>query len=319
MHRTTGRGRLGLALALTAAGLWGVLPIALKLALEGLDPYTITWYRFAVSSLVLGLILTASGSLPALSSLGGRGWLLLAIALGGLVSNYVLYLVALSHVAPTVAQIVIQLAPMFLLLGGVIVFKERFSGLQRMGFLVLTLGLLLFFNHRLAEFRNLSAGFGLGVALMVVAALAWAAYGLAQKQLLEQFRPQQILWLLYLGAIAVLLPPASLGAVRHLHPLQFWMLAFSCLNTLIAYGAFAEALEHWEVSRVSAVVALAPLVTIASSWLVERFVPGLLAPDRLNAPGLIGALFVVGGSAACALAAPSASLSPDTANIGNAK
>ena len=59
---------------------------------------------------------------------------------------------------------------MFLLLGGVLVFKERFSGVQRIGFVVLTLGLLLFFNRRLAEFRNLSAGFGLGVTLMVVAA-----------------------------------------------------------------------------------------------------------------------------------------------------
>jgi drug/metabolite transporter (DMT)-like permease len=120
--------------------------------------------------------------------------------------------------------------------------------------------------------------------------------------------------LLYLGAIAVLLPPASPGAVRHLDRLQFWMLAFCCLNTLIAYGAFAEALEHWEVSRVSAVVALAPLVTIASSWLIEHFVPGLLAPDRLNALSLVGALLVVGGSAACALATPSTSLSSEPAS-----
>lgn len=311
VHRTTGQWKLGFTLALMAAGLWGVLPIALELALGGLDPYTITWYRFAVSSLLLGLILTASGGLPAMKSLSGRAWVLLGIALGGLVSNYVLYLVALSHVGPIVAQTVIQLAPLFLLLGGVVVFNERFSGVQRMGFVVLTLGLLLFFNRRLAEFRNLSAGFGLGVALMVIAALTWATYGLAQKQLLKWLRPQQILWLLYLGAIAVLLPPASLGAVRHLNVLQFWMLAFCCLNTLIAYGAFAEALERWEVSRVSAVTMVAPLVTIASSWLIERFVPGLLAPVRLDVLSLIGALLVVGGSAMCALATPSVSLSPE--------
>ena len=311
VHKTTGRWKVGLTLAFTAAGLWGVLPIALELTLGGLDPYTLTWYRFAVSSLLLGLILAARGGLPAVKSLSGRGWVLLGIALGGLVSNYVLYLVALSHIGPIVAQTVIQLAPMFLLLGGVVVFKERFSGVQQFGFVALSLGLLLFFNRRLAEFHNLSAGLGLGVALMVMAALTWAVYGLAQKRLLEWFRPQQVLWLLYVGAIVVLLPPASLGAVRHLNMLQFWMLAFCCLNTLIAYGAFAEALECWEVSRVSAVTMVSPLITIASSWLVEHFVPGLLTPDRLNALSLLGALLVVGGSAACTLAIPSASVSPE--------
>jgi drug/metabolite transporter (DMT)-like permease len=302
-HRTSGRWRLGLVLALTTAVLWGLLPIALKLALRGLDPYTITWYRFAVSSVVLGLLLVAQRGLPPIASLTRHGWLL-AIALVGLVSNYVLYLVALSHVAPSVAQTVIQLAPVCLLVGGVVVFKEQFSRAQQVGLAVLLIGLLLFFNHRLAEFRHPTVGLGLGVAILIVAAVAWAGYGLAQKALLKRFKSQQILWLLYLGAMIVLLPPTSPGTIRGVSPLQFWMLVFSCLNTLIAYGAFAEALEHWEVSRVSAVLTIAPLVTIASSWAIDRMLPGVLAADPLNALSVAGALLVVGGSATCALAAP---------------
>ena len=54
----------------------------------------------------------------------------------GLTGNYVLYLVALSHTTPSVAQIVIQLALVFLLLGGLIVFRERFSARPRGGGLV---------------------------------------------------------------------------------------------------------------------------------------------------------------------------------------
>jgi drug/metabolite transporter (DMT)-like permease len=305
-HGATGRWRVGLALALTTAVLWGLLPIALKIALRGLDPYTITWYRFAVSSVVLGLILAATGGLPRVRSLNRQGWALLAVALGGLVGNYVLYLVALALVAPTVAQTVIQLAPVGLLVGGVVVFKERFSRAQQAGLAVLLIGLLLFFNRRLAEFRNPGAGLALGVFILVVAAGSWGGYGLAQKALLRRFRSQQILWLLYVGAVFVLLPSASLSSVLRIGSLQFWMLAFSCMNTLVAYGAFAEALEHWEVSRVSAVLTVAPLVTIASSWLIDRVVPGVLSADPLNALSVAGALLVVGGSAACALAAPGA-------------
>ena len=217
-----------------------------------------------------------------------------------------LYLVALSHTTPSVAQIVIQLAPVFLLLGGLIVFREKFSARQWAGFSLLMLGLALFFNRRLPELLNLSTDTGLGAGLLVLAAMVWAVYGLAQKQLIKHLRPQQVLWLVYLGAVLVLFPAASLGKVRDLDKLQLWMLIFCSANTLIAYGAFAEALKHWEVSRIGAVLALAPLFTLTFMWFVERFVPGLLAPEGLNALNTVGALLVVGGSAVCALSAVNA-------------
>ena len=70
MHKTTGRWQLGLVLALTSAVLWGVLPIALAVVLQGLDPFTITWYRLTAAGLSLGVILAATRRLPHLKSLG---------------------------------------------------------------------------------------------------------------------------------------------------------------------------------------------------------------------------------------------------------
>lgn len=297
----TGRWKLGFALAFVTAVSWGVLPVALKITLHGLDPYTIIWYRFAVSALVLFLILMASGNLPTLRTLGGRGGLLLAIALLGLIGNYVFYLIGLVHATPTVTQTVIQLAPMFFLLGGLVVFKERFSRIQWIGFGLLIIGLLLFFNRRLPELGVLSGGMGLGTIVLIVAALSWAAYALAQKALLRNLGSQQILLLIYIGAVALLFPTSSVTSVRHANSLELWMLAFSCLNTLIAYGAFAEALRHWEASRIGAVFAVAPLITLGAMWLVERFVPGLVAPEGLNVLSVCGAVLVVGGSALSAL------------------
>lgn len=303
MHRTSGRWKLGLALALVTAALWGLLPIALKLTLTGMDPYTITWYRFAISALIIGLLLAATHRLPAVASLTRRDWLLLAMALLGLVVNYICYVLALHHVTPTVNQTVIQLAPMFLLLGGLIYFHERFSRWQWLGFGALIVGLLLFFNRRIGELADLGNGMGLGVSLLVIASVVWAVYGLVQKQLLKRMNSQQILWVLYLGAILLLLPVSQLGSVRELDSLELWMLAFCCANTLIGYGAFAEALEHWEISRVSAVLSLAPLFTLSGMWLSERVAPDLLEPEGLNALSIFGALLVVSGSALCALGA----------------
>lgn len=302
--------RFGLAMALTTAVLWGFLPIALKVVLTGMDAWTITWWRFAVAMLCLGAFLAWRGQLPRLSSAGRLGWTLLGVAFLALLANYLLYLIALDHTTPSIAQVVIQIAPLLLLLGGVFVFRERFARRQWLGFVVLGAGLLLFFNRRLPELARPTEGLGRGVILMVVAAIAWATYGLAQKRLLAIFTARQVLWMLYVGATIALLPVASLAAVRHLDALQLWMLAFCCANTLIAYGAFGEALHYWDVSRVSAVISTAPLFTIASMWLIHRLGWELLAPEGLNALSIIGALAVVGGSMTCALAARDAAPAP---------
>ncbi len=217
--------------------------------------------------------------------------------------NYICYVLALYHVTPTVNQTVIQLAPLCLLLAGLIYFRERFSRWQWLGLGILIGGLLLFFNRRLGELADLGEGLGLGVALLVVASVVWAVYGMVQKQLLKTLSSQQILWLLYLGAIVLLLPVSKPGSVRALDSFEFWMLALCCANTLVGYGAFAEALEHWEISRVGAILALAPLFTLSGMWLIERVAPGLIEPEGLNALSIVGALLVVAGSALCALGA----------------
>ena len=87
-----------------------------------------------------------------------------------------------------------------------------------------------------------------------------------------------------------------------LSPLQGWLLLACCLNTLVAYGAFAEALAHWEASRVSATLAITPLVTFASVALAASLWPEFVLPEDLNGLAYVGALLVVSGSALTALA-----------------
>ena len=285
------------------AVLWGLLPIALKIVLEEMDAYTITWWRFAVSMAGLGVFLASRGELPRLSGAGAPAIALLAVAMITLIANYVLYLIALDHTTPSVAQVVIQLAPLLLLVGGVFVFAEPFARLQWAGFIVLGAGLLLFFNDRLPELARPTEGLGLGVMLIVSAAVSWAIYGLAQKQLLRHFSAQQVLWMIYVGATVLLLPASAPAEILDLDGMQLGMLAFCCANTIAAYGAFGEALYHWDLSRVSAVLATAPLFTIGAMWAIERSGLALVAAEGLNALAITGALAVVAGSMTCALTA----------------
>jgi drug/metabolite transporter (DMT)-like permease len=303
----SGRWKLGLSLAVLTAAIWGVLPIALAITLQAVDPFTLTWARFLVASLMLGAVLAVLGRMPKLWRLRGAGPVVLMLALLGLVGNFVLYVVALGHTSPTVAQVVTQLSPILLMLGGVVVFQERFTPLRWLGFVLLIAGLALFFNRRLPELLHPTEGLGLGVALFALASLVWAVYGLAQKWMLRHLQSQQILLALYAGATLLLSPAAHPSVIFEMNTLQAWMFAFCCANTVFAYGAFAEALKHWEASRVGATLTLTPLFTISAMWLVEHFAPALVAPEGLNWISIVGALVVVGGSMLCALGGTSAS------------
>ncbi len=302
---------MGFSLALATVLLWGLLSIALKLLLlGGMDAFTITWFRLTVSALLLAAFQAGRGQLPSPRDLGGRDWVLLGVALFGLVANYVLFALALDYVPPATAQLVIQLAPILFLLGSLAIFREVFTTWQWLGLVVLVAGLLLFFNDRLATLVRLSGGEAVGVLIVVVASIVWAAYALAQKQLLVALSPANILLLIYLGAAVVLFPLASPGQVLELGGFELGLLAFGIVNTLAAYGCFAEALEHWEASRVSAVISLTPLVTILAVYSVLAVWPEADIGARLDALGAAGAILIVTGSIMAALGTRSESAEP---------
>jgi len=301
MHKTSGRWQFGLALSLLTVLLWGVLPIALSITLQGLDVYTLTWFRFLVSFCLLAIYLKLRGNLPTFSLLRSTSWKLVTIATIFLAMNYVLFVKGLAITSPSNAEILIQLAPILMGLGGLVIFKERYNLFQWIGISILTIGFVLFFNEQLSNLITAKSTYLFGSGLIMVAAIAWSIYALAQKQLLQSLSSAHIMLIIYGGCAVIFTLFASPTTIFTLNLLQSGMLLFCALNTLIAYGAFAEALEHWEASRVSAVLALAPLVTLLSSWLVSEISPNLIASEHFTILGVIGAILVVCGSTAIAL------------------
>jgi drug/metabolite transporter (DMT)-like permease len=310
MNKVSGRWKLGLSLATVTAAFWGLLPIAAIIVLRTVDAFTLVWFRFLTAALMLGAVLAITGGLPRLRDVGRRGWVILAVALTGLAGNFVLYVVALRYASPTINQVVTQLSPILLMLGGIAVFHERFSPIRWVGFVLLLVGLPLFFNVRLPELMHMSSGLGLGVLLLVICSVIWAVYGLIKSQ--------QILLLVYTGAAIILFPFAHPAVILKVDAFQAVMLAFACANTVVAYGAFAEALKHWEASRVGATLTLTPLFTMVAMWMLEHFAPGLVQPEKLNALSVLGAFVVIGGSMLCALGASGVAspvAAPDTDQI----
>ncbi len=301
LHQSSGQWRLGLALSLLTVLLWGILPIALRVTLEALDVYTVIWFRFLVSFLLLAMYLGIRGKLPKLEQLRSASWKLLAIATLLLGINYFLFMQGLALTSPANAEVLIQLSTLLLGLGGLVIFKERYRLYQWIGVSVMTCGYLLFFREQLTNLITAHSTYILGSVLIVLAAAAWAIYALAQKQLLQSLSSPSIMVIIYGGCALLFTPLARVKSLFILDSLHLGMLIFCALNTLIAYGAFAESLEHWEASRVSAVLALAPIVTLILLAALSVIAPSLISLEYLTFTAILGAGLVVTGSVAIAL------------------
>lgn len=281
--------------------MWGGLPVSLKIILADVDSLTVTWFRFSVSALIAILWYgsRSAGSIRRL--LGPRLLPITLLATGGLLANYILYVLGLDYTTAEAAQMLIQFAPLFLLLGGVFLFKESFSAVQWLGVVALVFGLLLFFHHRLQALATVEASYLTGMLLVILAGLVWAGYGLAQKRLIRHVSANDLLLLIYIAGTLCFLPFSSPAQVLQLQTVGWVALAFASLNTLIAYGSFGYAMTHWEASRVSAIITLAPLLTILLVNVGEALLPGLLESEPLDWLNGVGAVMVVGGSIVAAM------------------
>jgi drug/metabolite transporter (DMT)-like permease len=301
MHQSSGRWRLGLVLSLLTVFLWGILPIALTVTLQVLDVYTVIWFRFLVSFGLLAVYLGVQGKLPTLEQLRSTSGKLLAIATISLALNYFLFLQGLSLTSPANAEVIIQLSSLLLGFGGLVVFKEHYYLRQWIGVGVVICGYILFFHAQLTNLITGTNQYLLGSSLVMLGAAAWAVYALAQKQLLQSLSSAHIMLIIYGGCAFLFTPIATYKTVFTLSNLHLGTLLFCALNTLIAYGAFAESLQHWQASRVSAVISLAPIVTLIAVEIFSVILPSLIPHEKMTFMGISGAVLVVAGAIAIAL------------------
>jgi len=291
----------GLFLSLLTALMWGTLPIALQLLMQSLDVNTITWARFVFSAAFVWVVLQRRGELPRLRSFDRRTLLLTSVAIVALMANFLLYLVGLDHLNPEASGIIIQLAPFLLMAGSVLFYGERMTPLDIIGAVVLFGGLLLFFNERLVLLFGGLSEYTFGVVAMLTAALTWSIYGLMQKTLLRKMSSMQLTLLIYTGGGVLLLFFSAPLSIAALGWLPLLVLLYGCMNMVLGYGAFTEAMRVWQAAKVSAVIALAPVVTIVCMPLAVWLWPNHYNSSELNLWSYLGAVLVVAGSMLSAL------------------
>jgi drug/metabolite transporter (DMT)-like permease len=210
-----------------------------------------------------------------------------------LTANYALYIFGLERTTAEAAQVMMQLAPVLLLLSGVWIFKERFSPVQWIGFATFVSGLLMFFRPLFDDIFTHINDYGIGLLMLASAAITWVGYAVIQKLLIKEFNAEETMLVFYwIGALAFL-PFSNFTLLVDLTLLQWTLVIFCGLNTLIAYGCFSEALMHIEASRVSAVIAMTPLITV---FFVQSVPFAGVVAEPIGLVTILGAACVVSGS-----------------------
>lgn len=286
---------LGFICALIASMAWGSLPIVAQPVLAVIDAQTFVWYRFWVAGLGLFLFLAFAKKLPKPTAFTPRIWKLIALGVAGLSANFFLFSEALNYIAPTTSQVLWQLAPFTMILCGVLIFKEKFGLHQKIGLVMLVIGLLAFFNDRFDEILQFDR-YALGILIAIGAAVVWVNYAIAQKLLSKTFTAQQILLIIYLGCGIVLSSFATPTQAVALDGILLICFIYCCANTLIGYGAYAEALAHWDATKVSVITILVPIFTMLFSHLAHFALPSVFPELTMNGLSYLGACVVVAGT-----------------------
>ena len=293
--------RIGFALSLVPALLWGLLPVAVAGLGRTMDGVTLTWYRFCFACAVQTLLLAMTARLRGLFAHRGRDLLLILATAVGLVVNFAAFASSLRYVPASTAQTFGQSQPVLLTIGAAVIFHERLSAAQIAGSIVLVAGLVIFFADRFAvqgvSATDLAKGFG----LVTLATVLWVSAALAQKALGPTVPSTHTLWYVYAVGALFLIPLATPSQLLALHGVTTALFIFCCFNTLFAYGAFGLAVRRWAAARVSAVVALAPLVTYLTEHFASRRAPGALLVTDWSPVKIAGACLVIAGAMVTAL------------------
>lgn len=253
--------------------LWASAFIGIRYAGRHFEAGPLAFGRLLVGSVVLGLfVLGRREPLAPRRTLAG-------IAVCG-VLWFGVYNVALNeaerHVDAGIAALLVNVGPIFIAVLAGVVLNEGFPRLLLPGCVVSLLGAGLIAIGSSGHER----GAGWGVALCVVAALAYAGGVVAQKPVLRDASPLGVTWLACtIGAISCLpFAPSFASELHHASGAVIgWTVYLGLAPTAIGFVTWAYALSRMSAGRMGSTTYLVPPVALLLGWAILGEVPPVLA------------------------------------------
>lgn len=239
--------------------LWGLNIIAVKLAVDAVEPLTAAFLRQTI-------VLAVCGSW--LRIVPGRMKELIALGLMTGAAFFLVVNLSLS-VASNVSALAIagQLGVPFSMLLAVVFLKERIQKYRIAGVILSMLGVgILMFDPRIVNELP-------GIALTALASFIWAASSLVQRNLSGVPILTMYAWIGFIGAavlgpIALLFEPQGMAAIPQVPLKSFGWLAFSAIgSTIIGHGSMSWLLQRHPIATVTPLTLASPVISVIAASL----------------------------------------------------
>ncbi len=249
-----------LALAMAILGTVGAFTVQ-----AGLDPMTTVFWRCVFGSVFLGVWCACRGYL-APSSLR-PGLLLRAVPIGiCVVLSWLAFFASFPLTSIATTTIVYHVQPFFVVLLGVIFYRDRLSADQAIWMGIAFTGVAFASGLLTSSGHAITTQWLTGIALSLAAALMYAVATILAKSLAAQ-QPavtalcQTVIGIVMLAPFAHIAQPVSMTSWA-------WLLGIGGLHTGVAYVLMYSALPHLKAPVIGGLTFIYPLVAILIDWLV---------------------------------------------------
>jgi drug/metabolite transporter (DMT)-like permease len=284
----------GVIYAIITALFWGVLAVALKVAVNKVDPVTIVWFRFTLA--FIPLFIWSFVKQPSELQILIKPPFLLVIAALALSWNYLAFNLGVKYTSPGNAQLFVQTGQILLALAGIVFFKERFNKMQLAGFVLAIVGLLLFYNQQIGHFSANAGEYRLGIFIILSGAFTWTVYAVIQKKLVVRFSALSLNLFLFGLPMLLYIPFVNFSQLTELNWKWWLLMAFLGFNTLVAYTTLALSLRHLAASKASIILIMNPVITFALMALLAWLEVTWIQPERMSFLSIIGAIVLLAGA-----------------------
>ncbi len=284
----------GVLFASFTALLWGLLAIVIKLSLTHLRPLDVTWFRFSLAFIMLFTFYLIT-DIKKTRILFQPPPLLIPAALF-LGANYYGFISGIHLTTPSISQVFIQTGPVLFAISGFIIYKEKITIRQGLGLLLVLTGLMIFYREQILVLAEDVKKYQTGVFWVLFGAIAWTSFSVAQKKLVVRHDPLQLNLVIY-GLPALLFTPfVEFTSFYHVNWVEWLVLIFLGVNTLLAYGSLAFAMKYLEANKISVIIILNPILTFIIMAILGYLEVSWIIHDKFTPVTILGASVVISGA-----------------------